>query len=397
MNTLREVLRDVRAGRTRTALTALSMFFAITAMIAIVCVSAVARDVFVAQEEQANGRAPTVGLALPEQDLSGDALAAILRGLSRAVVAGGGSYAVQIALDGRAGPVEATTAGQVLPQAAITGVAGRLDEIRRLPILAGRWLHDNAQTMPAEILENQAAAASNGGIGTVLAVQTAWHGTAYPARVVGVLADGVTTPTLYTSLTSVVAYDPGALDGAAPAQLLVHVQANEERARAMLQRAATLIGLDTSTIEITRTDHVADLARRLADQRAGFLIASLVALVIAVLGLVNIGLAGVRERSRELVVRRALGATRARLFALVLLSTVLISLVTCAASIALAIVGVDLLVPHLLSRTSALAAPAFPWTAALAGLAAAVAGAITGAGYPAMVAARLDVANALRE
>jgi len=162
-------------------------------------------------------------------------------------------------------------------------------------------------------------------------------------------------------------------------------------------RALTDAGVEPTDLSIGRNDHVDELAGRLRGLQRGFLVSAAVSLVVALLGLLNIGLATVRERSRELVVRRAIGATRSRLFLLVLSVAVITALVACAVAIGLGIVAVYVVLPIFLAKDSAIISPGFPWIAALSGLVTALFTAAAGAAYPATVAARMDVAAALRD
>lgn len=82
---------------------------------------------------------------------------------------------------------------------------------------------------------------------------------------------------------------------------------------------------------------------------------------------------------------------------LVLASALATAVIACGVAVGIALVLVYALVPELLDPASAIAAPGFPWKAAGVGLAAALAGAVAGAVYPAAVAARIDMALALRD
>lgn len=124
------------------------------------------------------------------------------------------------------------------------------------------------------------------------------------------------------------------------------------------------------------------------------LIAGLV-LVLGGLGLVNIQLVAMRQRIREIGVRRSFGATSARIFTTVLFENVVATAVAGLVGIVVAIIALRIvfsldLLPPLQD------APPFPLRAALIALAAAVGiGAVAGF-LPALTAVRAKVIDALR-
>jgi len=124
------------------------------------------------------------------------------------------------------------------------------------------------------------------------------------------------------------------------------------------------------------------------------MIAGLV-LLLGGLGLVNIQLVAMRQRIREIGVRRSFGATGGRIFTAVLLENVVATAVAGIAGIALAIVTMRVLFA-LEVLTPLQDNPPFPMRAALVAMAAAIAiGAIAGF-LPALAAVRAKVIDALR-
>jgi putative ABC transport system permease protein len=139
------------------------------------------------------------------------------------------------------------------------------------------------------------------------------------------------------------------------------------------------------------------LLEQLRTQQAAFLVVALVALAIAALGMLNIGLASVSERARELVIRRAVGATRADILGQMLVSSIVVGVAVAAVAVDTAWIGVQWWVPQLIAPSTAITPPGLPWAAVSWGLVAAISTTVAGSLLPAVVAARLDVATALRD
>ena len=106
--------------------------------------------------------------------------------------------------------------------------------------------------------------------------------------------------------------------------------------------------------------------------------------------MINIGLAGIEQRSHELLIRRALGATRASIAIQVIGSSVLLSLI-----IAFAAVLVQA-IPWMMPADSPLEPPAYPYTAAMIAACASIVTSLVGSLAPAIKAIRLQPALALR-
>lgn len=118
-------------------------------------------------------------------------------------------------------------------------------------------------------------------------------------------------------------------------------------------------------------------------------------LLLGGLGLVNIQLVAMRQRIREIGVRRSFGATQGRIFSSVLLESVVATAV--AGVIGIAIAVAVLKAPFVMDMFQGLQdIPPFPIRAAVTGLVAAVAiGALAGF-IPALAAVRSNVIDALR-
>jgi putative ABC transport system permease protein len=120
-------------------------------------------------------------------------------------------------------------------------------------------------------------------------------------------------------------------------------------------------------------------------------------LLLGGLGLVNIALVTVRQRIREIGVRRSFGATAPRVFFSVMLESVVGTVVAGAVGVMAAVLVVENpTVQGFIAQGSVSDLPPFPVEAALIGLASATAiGAVAGV-LPALVAIRVKVIDAIR-
>ena len=123
---------------------------------------------------------------------------------------------------------------------------------------------------------------------------------------------------------------------------------------------------------------------------------SVLILLLGALGLVNISLVTVRQRIREIGIRRSFGATAGRVFFAVMMESVVATVVAGAVGVFLAVLIVQSPLVRDFVASGLSDVPAFPVEAALLGLGAATAvGALAGL-LPALVAVRVKVIDAIR-
>lgn len=123
---------------------------------------------------------------------------------------------------------------------------------------------------------------------------------------------------------------------------------------------------------------------------------SILILLLGALGLVNISLVTVRQRIREIGIRRSFGATAGRVFFAVMMESVVATVVAGAVGVFVAVLIVQSPLVRDFVASGLTDVPAFPVEAALLGLAAATAvGALAGL-LPALVAVRVKVIDAIR-
>ncbi|MCS5715685.1 ABC transporter permease [Herbiconiux sp. CPCC 205716] len=124
---------------------------------------------------------------------------------------------------------------------------------------------------------------------------------------------------------------------------------------------------------------------------------ALLVLLLGALGLVNIALVTVKQRVREIGIRRSFGATAGRVFFAVMMESVVATVAAGAVGVAAAILVVQSPMVHdLVGQGLVTDFPPFPVDAAVLGLVAASAvGALAGI-LPALVAVRVKVIDAIR-
>lgn len=157
-------------------------------------------------------------------------------------------------------------------------------------------------------------------------------------------------------------------------------------------------GLDSGVdVSVTRTDWASRPDAQSSMAAFELITGGIAGLVLLLggLGLVNIQLVAMRQRIREIGVRRSFGATGSRIFSSVMLESVVATAV--AGVIGIAIAVAILKAPFVLDMFQGMQdIPPFPMRAAVTGLVAAVAiGALAGF-IPALVAVRSNVIDALR-
>src|SRR5690606_34564713 len=109
---------------------------------------------------------------------------------------------------------------------------------------------------------------------------------------------------------------------------------------------------------VQRADRVDELLDELQRQQRIFLIIAILSLVISAVGILNIGLASVAEQSRELVLRRAVGATRLGIVGQKLAAALMSATLASILAVAITFVAFQAWVPTQVPSESAIALPA---------------------------------------
>ena len=216
-----------------------------------------------------------------------------------------------------------------------------------------------------------------------------------PFNIVGVVNDGRDFPTIYT--------DSAAILNFAPAMWQVqnaNVYWHPTTGLTIEQIHSALGDILTDTIggyweSAGRSDIGDTYDSVLSILQLGLLVTSLLLLFVSVLGQINIGLSSLEQRTHELLIRRAIGASRTNIVALVLGSQLILSIFVCFAAILISLILVHC-IGALLPVDSPVGTPSYPISVAVVAVAVSVLTALLGGLLPALKAAKLEPALALR-
>jgi putative ABC transport system permease protein len=293
-------------------------------------------------------------------------------------------------------PTTSPTAGQgIEPEITTRFVCGNYRAIYRLPLSAGRWPDTLQATSPYEVVLNKPAARILGGVGTTVWLTSPTTDGEFPARVVGIVNDGSVQPQLVTNALAWLTNAPQLLTP----QTLTLLWHQTDTTLDHVQQATGdwltdhRLSTDSDAIE---TDTLADFQRFITLVQLSFTGVAALSLLVAAIGIVNVGLASVKERSHELVIRRAIGASKLNVSTMIIGSSLVLATIVAAVSIGVAWTAL-ILFRGRLAYDSPMQPPGFPLAAALIGITVAIGTALLGSTIPGIVASRLQPGLALRD
>jgi putative ABC transport system permease protein len=405
VGTLVESWQELRVHRGRVVLSLVGVTIAVASLAVVVGFGSLAERVTAAFNEQYGGRPATYSITgTPGSgDGTGAAAAATADAVDRELRAAADRYDVQYATEA------SYTSRRIQFPDGVAEVQGMTvdppwAEIHRLRIAAGDWFSesDRDRLAPALVV-NQAFLDRLGGADVVTHPTVRMPGTpGVTAVVVGqyVSSEYDTDPMFYQLANSVAtaSVTPGADDGN---QRTFEVWIPEHGAKALANRIASdaerAVGGDVS-VDAGRMDAAGSVdGDPLGAMRYVIAGVAVLVLVLGGLGLLNVSLVSVRQRIREIGIRRGVGASAGRIFVAVLLENVLGTAVAggIGVMVGAAVLGNDTVRGLITSGVEVGGAP-FPLEAALIGVGSAVfVGALAGF-LPAVLAVRVKVIDAIR-
>lgn len=290
-----------------------------------------------------------------------------------------------------------------------TLVSSAYRDIRIVDMLYGEWPTDTARSDVPHVVITPATAQRLGyydpaqAVGQVIrysAGQTASVTDVRIAPLYAMVIDGVAATTtnafendmlIVSDLPEpVIAPDWGGLS------LLVRVN---PRDMAAFQQIVASVTDDSGqpVFSARRADQAQQLSPVLKQQEVTARVVTIVALTIGGLGILGVGVASVRERAKDFGLRRALGASKVRIFTGVIVQTLLEVLLAAVLAIFIAAIVLELFARDLVLETLPLpASTALPLSSALQGLLGALVVGLVAGLIPAFSAARASVVQALK-
>ncbi|WP_129862087.1 ABC transporter permease [Streptomyces albidoflavus] len=370
---LGSALQNIRSKVGRTALSCLSLVLGVLSIVIVEVASSTAAQIVLQPAVLQQGRSNTWEVTAQATPQALQAADSVIRWWP--------GDAALLVMDQPA-MVHASDTGQHIQ---VNTYTGHLRAIRPFPVLQGEWPTDRSSLTPA-LAVNQAASALG-----ELRVQLTPGSQSLPVDVSAVVDDGSSTPQVWIPLQQL------RTRAGAESEATIHVIARLDDSRAVsiqshLSGAADAFGLKVNG-EPQRVDTVDELAATLDTMRTTFLIVGGVTLLVGVIGILNIGLATLSERSEEFALRRSLGASRGDIAVLVLAESIMIGLLGATAASGFSWALFTVVVPLMADGVQP---DAFPLQACIVGLAVGAGAGLLGGAIPALRASRLPIAVVMR-
>ncbi|MCY7326186.1 MAG: ABC transporter permease [Microbacteriaceae bacterium] len=391
-----EARSELRVHRTRVLLSLIGVAVAIAALTSVVGLGQMARQSTTESFERGGGRAATLvvsaysqsGAALNSSAL-GDAVATASEryGISHVTPAGYSSQRIQFP-DGVADV-----------QTQLVGVDYRT--MHRLAVLDGSWFTESdADRLAPGLVVNEAFWQRIGSpdlrTHPTVTIVGASEATAV---ILGVTSSYPGDPTL-SAMMLLASYeriaDPAQLASVSPGyEFWVPGDLADSIMAGLTSDLRGVLG-SAATVDVFRSDYAANGEDPLGPITLVITGVAVLILFLGALSLVNISLVTVRQRVREIGIRRSFGATSGRVFFAVMMESVVGTVAAGVIGVFVAVLVVTNPTVQQLVAQGAIELPPFPLEAALVGLGAATAvGALAGL-LPALVAVRVRVIDAIR-
>lgn len=389
-------LDSFRAAKVRFILTALGMVIGTASVILVVAVSATGRE-YILREIQA------IGTNLVEISYAGSGSGAVVNNQTdflrfedeNAVasrVPAVAASSVVLTLHQRIG-----VGSGIVKEVLVLGVEPPYRQIRNLLLIDGRFFDDEDETTHAKVAEVTEPFAQEMFGSSSAAIGRSFQISGVPFTIIGTFREGVETfgETEIANQTILIPYSVGryfiGTDNVNDIYFTVRDQADVENAAAQIRDVIHTRHLPNSVYKASTMTALLVMAGKVVNALTiMLLLVSAVTLAVGGVGIMNIMLATVRARTREVGIRKALGATSREIHLQFLLEAIFVSLF---GGILGTILGLS--IPFSIRFFTAYHVPVSGWSA-LVGLGASTAVGVVFGTLPANRAARLDPIESLR-
>ena len=396
----RILLKDLRISPIRTFLTGFSMFIGIIAMIAAVLVGTLGRESLLSVNAQIFGRTPTYYLNLSGSNFEKvedvESFFEILdENPGEKTLIATPKTGLRFAAVNSLEDID-TNKKQIyrkLMYVDAVYTTPKYNNIYNIPLYKGEWFDSTMSNTKLEVVVNKA---SLDYFSTSYIVGNCNESLALvPFNVIGVVNDGKDWPVIYVNTLPLI-YRLPSLFHIEDASVYWYNKSGLSQDKMHSYINDILYDTIGGKVEnIDRVDSGDDYESVINMLQLGLIFTAALLLFVSVLGQINIGLSSLEQRTHELLIRRALGASRCNISVLVLGSQFLLSLMVCTLSIIVSLVLVNCIGLFLPSDTP-ITVPGYPITAAVIAVITSIITALLGGVIPAIKAAKLEPALALR-
>ncbi len=284
------------------------------------------------------------------------------------------------------------------PNPNIQAVDPAYGTIFRSKLLTGRWLTDNdveARVIPGVISENMWRLMGTPDI-TQPIILTSTDDVPVKFRVVGVLERQYEfeTPTLYVPYESWQWMRPGGMTEPPEMTFWISPDQYKEARKVIPSTLKSILGKGWN-VDVLEDNFASWVTEEMLTMQRITLVIGAIVIFLGALGLLNVAIVTVKQRMREIGIRRAMGASGRRIFFSVFMESVVATTVAGIIGVMLAVILVQV-VPLETFQISLEEAPKFPVAAALYGVSISVGiGALCGI-IPAFTAVRIKPIDAIR-
>ena len=394
----RMACKDLKISPLRTFLTGFSMFIGIIAMIMAVLVGTLGKESLLATNAQIFGYSPTYSVSITDSNFSDTKN--VISFIEKLKTTRGKSVVINPDREFKFAPMQQISQFEDFAQlykgisnAEIIYTTSGYNEIYNLPMFEGEWLSDSKQFMPLEVVVNKQWNDNYHSKYVVASSKDTLHLTGFNVK--GVVNDGKGWPTIYVNIESLLSYVPNLfmMDNAT-----IYWHDNAGLTLDKMRSHINDILADTmggKVENISRSDSGEQYLEVIRILQIGLIISAMLLLFVAILGQINIGLSSLEQRTHELLIRRALGASKLDIAFLVLSSILLLSIMICCIAVLISIVLVYS-IGVLLPIDSPINTLSYPVFVAIIAVITSTVTALLGGLIPAIKASKLEPALALR-